>query len=140
MKIKTFIKKEWRKQYICWQKRINHDKYWYHVKQFFLASACNFHILLIYYVYTILSIGNFHTVLSMFPFLFYWSHLKTGVHSCNSSLFRKMSIIGQSNVPARTAKNDEQYFLNKITYIGFQNSYSFLSRFPFCVPFYSSNL
>ena len=40
------------------QKRISHDEYWCHVKQFILASSnsyCNFHILFIYYVlyYTI---------------------------------------------------------------------------------------
>ena len=35
------------------QKCINHDGYWYHLKQFILASGnsyCNFHILFIYYV------------------------------------------------------------------------------------------
>ena len=35
------------------QKRTNHDKYWYQVKQFILASVnsyCNLHILFIYYV------------------------------------------------------------------------------------------
>ena len=46
-----------------------------------------------YYFYilcNILSIANFYTVLSMFPFLFYWSHLKTGTdHLSNSSLTRK---------------------------------------------------
>ena len=58
----TFIKPKGRKKYICCflqyqilkvQKHINHDKYWYHVKQFTLVSAnsyCNFHILFLYYV------------------------------------------------------------------------------------------
>ena len=58
-KIITFIKPKGRKQYTCCllqyqilkaQKRINHDEYWCHVKQFILASACNFHILFKYYV------------------------------------------------------------------------------------------
>ena len=46
-------------------------------------------------------------------------------HSSNSSLFRKRSIIGQLNVPAATAENEEQYTFSNIIYIGFQNSYSF---------------
>ena len=66
----------------------------------------------------------------MFPFLFYWSYLKAGtVHSNNSSLFRKRSIISQLNVPAATAENEEQYTLSNIIYIGFQNSYTFLWKF-----------
>ena len=94
-----------------------------HVKQFILESEnsyCNFHIL-----FYILSIVNFHTVLYMFSFLFYWLHLKKGtVYSSSSSLFRKRSIIGQLNVPAATAENGEQYFFSKVICIGFQNSYS----------------
>ena len=67
---------------------------------------------------------------SMVPFLFYWKHLKAGtVHSSDSSLFRKMMIICQSNVPAITAENEEQNTLSNIIYIGFQNSYSFLWSF-----------
>ena len=61
-KVITFVKSEGRKQYICSflqyqilkaQKRINHDEYCYHVKQFILESEklyCNFHILFICYV------------------------------------------------------------------------------------------
>ena len=105
------------------QKHINHDEYCYHVKQFILESEnsyCNFHIL-----FYILSIVNFHTVLYMFSFLFYWLHLKKGTaYSNSSSLFRKRSIIGQLNVPAATAENGEQYFFSKVICIGFQNSYS----------------
>ena len=79
-----------------------------------------FHILC-----NILFILNFHTVLFMFPFLFYWSHLKVcTVHSSNSSLFCKRSIIGQLNILAATAANEEQYTYNNRIYIGFQNSYS----------------
>ena len=63
-------------------------------------------------------------------FHFYWSHLKADtVHSSNSSLFRKRSIIGQLNVPAGTAENQEHYTMSKTIYIGFQNSYSFLEVF-----------
>ena len=125
-KIMTFIKPKGRKQYICCflryqilkaQKCINHDEYWYHVIRFILALAnsyCNFQILFIKILF-ILSIVNFHTVLAMFPFLFYWLHLKAGiVHSSDSSLFRKRSIIGQLNVPAPTAKDEEQYTLSNI--------------------------
>ena len=58
----TLIKPKGRKQCICCflqyqiltvQKHINHDEYWYHVKQFTLVSANsyrNFHILFLYYV------------------------------------------------------------------------------------------
>ena len=61
-KVITFVKSEGRKQYLCSflqyqilkaQKRINHDEYCYHVKQFILESEklyCNFHILFICYV------------------------------------------------------------------------------------------
>ena len=69
----------------------------------------------------------FHTVLPMLPFLFYWSYLKAGaIHSSHSSLFRKMSIIGQLQVQTATAENEKQYTLSNIIYIAFQNSYSVL--------------
>ena len=59
--------------------------------------------------------------------LFYWSHLTVGtVPSSDSSLFRKSSTIGQLNVHAAAAENEEQYTLSNILYIAFQNSYSFL--------------
>ena len=62
----------------------------------------------------------FHTLLSMLLFLFYWSQLKAGaVHSSDSSLFRKMSIIGQLQVQAVTAENEKQYTLSNIIYIAF---------------------
>ena len=61
----------------------------------------------------------------LFPFFFV--HLKVcTVHSRTSSLFCKRSIIGQLNIPAATAENEEQYTYSNIIYIGFQNSYSFL--------------
>ena len=40
-------------------------------------------------------------------------------YSSNSSLFRKRSIIGQLNIPAATAENEEQYTFSEIIYIGF---------------------
>ena len=59
----------------------------------------------------------------MFPFFFYCSHLKTGtVHSRDSSLIRKRSIISQLHVRAAAAENEEQYTLNNIIYIKFLNS------------------
>ena len=45
------------------------------------------------------------------------------VHLSNSSLFHETLIIGQLNVPAATAENEEQYNFSNIIYIGFQNSY-----------------
>ena len=64
---------------------------------------------------TIFSIVNFQTVLPMFVFLFYWSHLKAGaVHLSDSSLFRKRSIVGQLNVQAAATENQEQYTLSNI--------------------------
>ena len=44
----------------------------------------------------------------------------------DSSLFRKRSIMGQLNVHAAAAENEEQHTLSNIIYIAFQNSYSFL--------------
>ena len=77
-------------------------------------KSASFHILC-----TILSIVNFYSVLSMFPFLFFLSHLKPGtVHSSNSSLFPKKSVTGQSQVPAATAGKEEQYNSSNIIYIG----------------------
>ena len=94
-------------------------------RQFILTSAksyCNFHMLC-----TILSTANFHAVPPMFLFLFSWSHLKAGgVYSSDWSLFRKRSIMGQLNVPAAAAENEEQYTLSNTIYIAFQNLYSFL--------------
>ena len=62
----------------------------------------------------------FHTLSPMLSFLFYWSQLKAGaVHSSDSSLFRKMLIIGQLQAHAATAENEEQYTLSNIIYIAF---------------------
>ena len=113
------------------------------LKQFILASAnsyCKFHIFLIYNVlyfslwtstpYFLCFPFFFIDRLSMFSFPFCWSHLKAETaHLVNSSLFRKRSIIGQLNVTAETADNEEQYTLSKIIYIEFQDSYSFLWSF-----------
>ena len=38
--------------------------------------------------------------------------------------------MGQLNVQAVTAENQEQYTLSNIMYIAFQNSYYFLRSFP----------
>ena len=51
-----------------------------------------------------------HTLLSMSSFLFYQSHSKAGavnqiIHPC----FGKRSTIGQLNVQAATAEDEEQY-------------------------------
>ena len=61
-------------------------------------------------------------------FLFFpWSNLKVGaVHSSDSSLFRKRSIMCQLNVQATTGENEDQRTLSNIIFIAFQNSYSFL--------------
>ena len=83
-----------------------------------ISSYCTFHILC-----TILSTLNFNTVLSMFLFLFYWSHLKAvAVHFSDSSLFCKRSIMSQLNIQAATAENQEEYTLSNLMYIVFQNS------------------
>ena len=74
----TFIKPKGSKQYICFllqyqilkvQKCINHDEYWYHVKQFILASACNFFVLVVHYVlYFLFWSSTLYS--SCFPFVF----------------------------------------------------------------------
>ena len=113
------------------------------LKQLILASAnsyCKFHIFVIYNVlyfslwtstlYFLCFPFFFIDRLSMFSFPFCWSHLKAETaHSVNSSLFRKRWNIGQLNVTAETADNEEQYTLSKIIYIEFQDSYSFLWSF-----------
>ena len=76
---------------------------------------------------------TFHCELAHCTFhvsLFYSFHLKADtVHSSNSSLFRKSSIIGQLNGPAAAAENEEQYTFSNIIDIGFQNSYPFFEVF-----------
>ena len=65
--------------------------------------------------YAMLSTVYFHTVLSIFSFLFYWLHLKiVAFPSSNSSLFRKISTIGQLNVQVAAAKNEERCILSNI--------------------------
>ena len=92
-------------------------------KQFLLAPAnlyCNFHILFKYILYTMLYSVYIHTVLSMLPFLFYSSRLKAGVvHSRDLFLLFKMLIIGQLQVQAATAENEEHYTLSNIVRIAF---------------------
>ena len=120
-KIITFIKPKGGKQYICCflqyqilkaQEHINDGEWCDHVNQFILEPAnsyCNFHILFIYYV-LYFPLCTSHST-SIFPFLFYWSHLKVGaVPSKDSPLFRKSLTIGQLNVQSATAENEEQYF------------------------------
>ena len=66
----------------------------------------------------------------MFPFLFYWLRLKAGVfQSSDSSLFQKRSAMGQLNVLAATAENEEQRTLRNKIYIAFENFYSFFFKF-----------
>ena len=89
------------------------------ISKLILKCSYSFHILC-----TTLSIVEFHTELSIFPFLSYWSPLST-VRSRDSFLFRKKSIICLLNVSAATAENKEQYTLINIIYIVFQNYYSF---------------
>ena len=63
----------------------------------------------------------------MFLYFCYRSHLKgDAVHLSDPSLFRKRSIIGQLNLQAATAGNQEQYTLSNKMYIALQNSNYFL--------------
>ena len=108
------------------QKHINYRTYCHHVKQFIQQTQTH-NVMYLFSSCSILFILNFCIVLFMFLFLFYSSHLKVcTVHSSNSFLFCERSIIGQLNIPAATAENEEQYTYSNIIYIGFQNSYSFL--------------
>ena len=107
------------------QRSLNHDEYCYHIKQFIMTSAnsyCNIHILFIYYV-LYFPLWTSTLYFPCFPFFFYWSHLKAdAVHLSDSSLFRQRSIMGQLNVQAVTAENQEQYILSNICimFIAFQ--------------------
>ena len=114
------MKSKGRKQYISCslqyqilktQKGINHDEYYYHVKQFILASAisyCTFYIFLIYYVLhfplwtSTLYFLCFHLFfidqLSMFRFLFSLITLKSRYNqsvkraSCKSRKWRAIHL------------------------------------------------
>ena len=91
------------------------------LKQFILTPANSYCKLDIFVIYNVLYFSLWTSTLyflcfplffidwfSMFPFPFCWSHLKADTaHSVNSSLFRKRSIIGQLNVTAETADNEE---------------------------------
>ena len=67
---------------------------------FILQFPYTFHILC-----AILTNVNFHTVPSMFLFLFSWSHLKaSAAHSRDPSLFRERSIMGKLNIQAEQLK------------------------------------
>ena len=79
-------------------KRARTNKWWrvvlsrkpvcFGISKLILQFLYSFHI-----PYTILSTVYFHTVLLMFFFVFYWSHLKVGAFpSSNPSLFRKRSV------------------------------------------------
>ena len=142
-KIITFLKPKGRKQYICCflqyqilkaKKHINHDEYCCHVKQFILASATHI-VISIFFSYTMYY--TFHCELPYCTFHVSLSFLFIALESryCpfkQSSLFRKRSIIGQLNVSAATAENEEQYTFSNIIYIEFQNSYSFFSLLSIC--------
>ena len=92
------------------------------ISKLILLFPYSFHILCI-----ILSSVYFHTILSIFLFLFYWSHLKvSAAPSSDSPLFRKRSILGQLNAQVATTENEEQYTLSNIPNIAFQNCYSFI--------------
>ena len=74
------------------------------ISKLILWFPYSFHILC-----NILFTVCFHTVLSMFPFLFYWSHFKVSTApSSDSSLFRKKSAIGQLNVQVATAEDEKR--------------------------------
>ena len=95
------------------QKSLNHDEYCYHIKQFIMTSAnsyCNihypytFHMLCIYF-----PLGSSTLFLPCLSFFFIdQSHLKAdAIHLSDSSLFHKRWIMGQLNVQAVTAENEE---------------------------------
>ena len=67
---------------------------------------------------TVLFTVYFHAVLSMFCFLRYSLHSKTNAANQTIQLgFYWTPLVTQSNVPAVTAENEEQYILSYITYI-----------------------
>ena len=121
----TFLKPNGRKQYICSflqyqilkaQKHVNQDEYCHHVKQFILASAnlhCNFHFFSYTMYYTFHCELPHCTFLVSLSFLLIARESRYTVHSSNSSSLRKSSIIGQLNVPAAAAENEEQYTFSK---------------------------
>ena len=114
------------------QKSLNHDECCYHIKQFIMISAnsyCNIHILFIYYVLYF----PLWTSTLYFPCFSFFLLIALESRCClfkRFTLFRKRSIMGQLNVQAVTAENQEQYTLSNIMYIAFQNSYYFLRSFP----------
>ena len=106
-----------------WRRVVQLRKLFYSgISKLVLLLPSSFHILC-----TILFTVYFYTIFSMFLFLFHWSHLKAGaIPSSDSYLFRKRSTIGQLNVQAATAKNEQQYTLSNRLCIAFQKFYSFL--------------
>ena len=85
----------------------------YHEDQFILASQ-SYIVICMAFLCTMLYTFQcvLHTLLSMSPFLFYQSHPKAGavnqiIHPC----FCKRLTIGQLNVQAATAEDEEQYTL-----------------------------
>ena len=92
-----------------------HGEYCYHIKQFILTSAnpyYNFHILFIYYI-LYFPLGTCTLYFPCFSFFLIDCTWKHAVHFSDLYLFRKRSIIGQLNVQATTAENQEQYTLHK---------------------------
>ena len=71
---------------------------------------------------------NFDTVLSIFLLFFFIDHTWEQVMPVQA--IHPWSIMGQLNVQAATAENEELYTLSNIIYIVFQNSYSFPWTFP----------
>ena len=71
---------------------------------------------------TVLFSLYFHTVISMFSFLCYWSHSKA--YAVNEIIqlcfYERSTIDSQSNVQAGAAENEEQYAMSKIIYIKLQ--------------------
>ena len=92
------------------------------ISKLILQCPYSFHILC-----TILSTVYLHTVLSIFPFLFYKSHLKAGAVQLSISFSLCIrSTIDQLNAQATTVENKQQYTLCNIIYIAFQNYFPFL--------------
>ena len=132
----TLIKPKGRKQCICCflqyqiltvQKHINHDEYWYHVKQFTLVSANsyrNFHILFLYYV---LYFPSWTSTLyfSCFPFFFIDCTWKQVYCPFKQFILVSWKIHHQSVKHSWKWKAKEQNTFSNIIYIAFQNSYSF---------------
>ena len=137
IRITTSIKPKGRKQYAsCFsqhqilktQERIIHEEQCYQINQFILASANsyrNFHMLFIYCVlyFPLCTFSLYFPCLALLLlfFFFFWIALESRCcQSSDFSLFHKSPTIGQLNVQAVTAENEEQYTLSTTIYIAFQ--------------------